>query len=74
MAQLRLELSVKEEKSLITVIELVTSRIDRTHVVANERIINGRLSTSFQSQIFSPSGSHVIYMPRGRPNANGHDK
>jgi WD40 repeat protein len=74
MAQPQVELSAEEEESLISAIEPVISRIVRTHAVAKERTIHGLLSTSFQSETFSPSGSYLIYMPGQRPRSNGNYK
>ncbi|KAE9368060.1 WD40 repeat-like protein [Stipitochalara longipes BDJ] len=74
MAQPRIELSEEEEKSLTSAIEPVISRIVRTHAVSNQRSISGRLSTSFQAELFSPSGSHLIYMPGKRPQSNDVDR
>lgn len=70
----KLQLSAKDQESLTSAIEPAIWRIIRTHAAANERTINGRLSTSFQSHVFSPSGSHLIYLPGGRPMSNGKDK
>lgn len=74
MAQPRLELSEEEERSITSAIEPIISRIVRTHAIANQRTINGRLSTSFQAEILSPSGSRLIYMPGRRPRSNDVDR
>ncbi|KAN0095085.1 WD40 repeat-like protein [Hyaloscypha variabilis] len=74
MAHTRIELSATEEKSLTSAIEPVISQIVRTHAMSNQRTINGRLSTSFQAEVFSPSGSHLIYMPSQRPRSNHVDR
>jgi WD40 repeat protein len=71
MAQPRLELSAEEEMSLTSAIEPVIERIVRAHAAAKLRTIKGRLTTSFQSEIFSPSGKYLIYMPGRSPGANG---
>jgi WD40 repeat protein len=72
-AQPRLELSTAEEKSLTSAIEPVISRIVRTHSVANQRSLYGRLQKSFQSEVFGPSGAYLIYLPGRRPRSNGSD-
>ncbi|KUJ17285.1 YVTN repeat-like/Quino protein amine dehydrogenase [Mollisia scopiformis] len=72
-AQTRIELSTEEEGRLISAIEPVISRIAKTHSVVNRKFIHGRLQGSFQSEIFSPSGSHFIYLPGNRPISNGKD-
>jgi WD40 repeat protein len=71
--QPRLELSTSEQESLTSAIEPVITRIVKTHNVANQISLNGRLQMSFQSEIFSPTGSHMIYLPGRRPNSNGSD-
>ena len=35
--------------------------------------INGRLATSFQSNVFSPSGKWMVYLPGQRPESNSVD-
>ena len=72
-AEPRVELSAAEEKSLTSAIEPVISRIVKTHNLANQRTLYGRLQKSFQSEIFSPSGAHLIYLPGRRPQSNGSD-
>ena len=74
MAKPKIELSDEEEKSLTSAIEPVVSRIVRTHAALNQLTISGRLSTSFQAELFSPSGSHLIYMPGKRPRSNDVDR
>jgi WD40 repeat protein len=74
MAQPRLELSAEEEMSLTSAIEPVIERIVRTHATAKLRTVKGRLTTSFQSEIFSPSGKYMIYMPGRWPGSNGSDR
>jgi WD40 repeat protein len=75
--------SAEEEKSLtesiqriITtiIITITISCIIRSHAVANLRTIKGRLSFSFQSELFSPSGNSLIYMPGKPPRPNGADR
>jgi WD40 repeat protein len=68
-AQTRVELSSKEEESLTSAIEPLLSRIVRTHNVANQRTLYGRLQENFQSKIFSPSGAYLIYLPGLRPRS-----
>jgi WD40 repeat protein len=68
-AQPRVELSSIEEESLTSAIEPLLSRIVRTHNVANQRTLYGRLQESFQSEIFSPSGAYLIYLPGLRPRS-----
>jgi WD40 repeat protein len=72
-AQPHVELTAAEEKSLTSAIEPVISRIIKTHNVANQKNLHGRLQTSFQSEIFSPSGKHLIYLPGKRPKSNFSD-
>lgn len=71
--QPRLELSTMEEEDLTSAIEPVISRVVKTHRVANQRTLNGRLQPAFQSEIFSPSGAYMIYMPGKRPKSNDND-
>jgi WD40 repeat protein len=68
--QHQLELSATESESLTSEIEPLISRIIKTHSISNNRTIHGRLGTSFQSEVFSPSGSHMIYLPANRPRSN----
>jgi WD40 repeat protein len=72
-AQPPVELSSAEEESLTSAIEPVISRIIKTHNVANQKNLLGRLQTSFQSEIFSPSGKYLIYLPGKRPKFNSSD-
>ncbi|KAE8447340.1 hypothetical protein EG329_010898 [Mollisiaceae sp. DMI_Dod_QoI] len=69
----QLELSAEEKKSLTSGIEPAISRIIKTHNVAKQKTLNGSLQKSFQSEIFSPSGAHLIYLPGKRPKSNGND-
>jgi WD40 repeat protein len=54
----------------------VKSMIERFHtrsrVPASSRV-NGRISTTFQSPLFSNSGDFLIYLPGDRPSSNGDD-
>jgi WD40 repeat protein len=68
-AQPRVELSSIEEESLTSTIETLLSRIVRTRNIANQRTLYGRLQESFQSEIFSPSGAYLIYLPGLRPRS-----
>jgi WD40 repeat protein len=68
-----LELSAADEKRLTEAIAPVISRIVKTHNVANQRTLYGRLQSSFQSDIFSPSGAHLIYLPSPQPKSNDSD-
>ena len=74
MAHPRIELSEEQEKSLTSAIEPIISRIVRTNAVSKQRTISGRISTSFQAEIFSSSGSHLTYMPGKRPRSNDVDE
>ena len=77
MVQPRLELSAEEDKSLTESIQriiIIISCIIRSHAVANLRTIKGRLSFSFQSELFSPSGNFLIYMPGKPPRSNDADR
>jgi len=69
----QLKLSTPESESLSSKIEPLISRIIKTHSISNKRTIHGRLGTSFQSRIFSPSGVQMIYQPGDRPRSNGND-
>ena len=71
VASPRIELSAEEGMSLTSAVEPLIERIIKRHIAANLRNICGRLETSFQSQIFSPSGKYLIYMPGQHPMANG---
>ncbi|PQE21348.1 f-box and wd40 domain protein [Rutstroemia sp. NJR-2017a BVV2] len=71
--QPRLELSTSEQESVTSAIGPVITRIVKTHNVANQISLSGRLQRSFQSEIFSPTGSHMIYLPGRRPDSNGSD-
>jgi len=44
----------------------------RSRVPSTSRL-KGRISTSFQSPLFSNSGDYLIYGPGGRPRSNGDD-
>jgi WD40 repeat protein len=68
-AQPRVELSSVEKESLTSAIEPLLSRIVRTHNVADQKTLYGRLQESFQSEIFSPSGAYLIYLPGLRPRS-----
>lgn len=68
--QHQVELSATEAGSLTSEIEPLISRIIKTHSIANNKTIHGRLGTKFQSEIFSPSGSQMIYLPGNRPRSN----
>lgn len=69
--QSNLEISTSEQESVTSAIEPIITRIIKTHKVASQRSLHGRLQTSFQSEIFSPSGSHLIYLPDQSPHSNG---
>lgn len=71
LADLTLNLSEKEIKELEDAMTPVVTRIAKKHSVANMKKIHGRLPTSFQSNIFSPSGACMIYLPGQSPPMNG---
>lgn len=48
-------------------------RIARKHAAAAKCHLHGRLATSFQSNVFSPSGDWMVYLPGDRPRFNGSD-
>lgn len=47
------------------------NRVVTKRLVADNIRIHGRLPTSFQSSIFSPSGKWMVYLPGKRPQSNG---
>lgn len=49
------------------------SRVALKHAVKDNVLLHGRLCTSFQSEIFSPSGRWVIFLPGDRPRSNDTD-
>jgi WD40 repeat protein len=74
MASPRIEISAEERMSLTSAIEPVIEGISRRHAAANLRKICGRFTSSSKSQIFSPSGNYLIYMPGKHPRSNDCDK
>ncbi|PSK57829.1 hypothetical protein B9Z65_9031 [Elsinoe australis] len=44
------------------------------HTISQHRTLKGRLLTSFQSPIFSPSGDFLLYLPGPRPPSNSDAK
>ncbi|KFX87216.1 hypothetical protein V490_08435 [Pseudogymnoascus sp. VKM F-3557] len=71
--QPRIGLSDAEEKSLTSSIEPIISRIVKIHNTTSQKTLHGRLQKSFQSEIFSPSGAHLIYLPGNSPRSNDSD-
>ncbi|TVY91903.1 Vegetative incompatibility protein HET-E-1 [Lachnellula willkommii] len=69
----RLDLSPEDEKSLSTAFEPAITNTVKTRRAASRKSLIGRLQDAFQSHIFSPSGSYLIYMPGKRPRSNGND-
>ncbi|TVY81181.1 putative WD repeat-containing protein [Lachnellula suecica] len=67
------ELSSAEEKDLTADFEPSISRAIKTHGLAKQRTLPGRLQSNFQSEVFSPSGTYLLYMPGERPHSNGND-
>jgi WD40 repeat protein len=57
------------QESLKAMIE----RIDIRSRVSPSSRLNGRISTHFQSPIFSNGGEYLIYQPNSRPESNGDD-
>lgn len=69
----RLDLSPEDEKSLSTAIEPAITNIVKTRGTTKRKSLIGRLQDGFQSNVFSPSGDYMIYMPGKRPRSNGND-
>jgi WD40 repeat protein len=47
------------------------TRVVTKHTVTDNIRIHGRLKTSFQSEVFSPTGKWMVYLPGDRPRSNG---
>ncbi|KAF4446557.1 hypothetical protein F53441_9784 [Fusarium austroafricanum] len=56
------------------ILEPVMRRTVSKHLAAGKTTISGRLTSSHQSQIFSPSGRWITYLPGERPRSNGNDQ
>jgi WD40 repeat protein len=68
-----LELSKDDIIEMTTALKSTIKRVrTRGRVPASSRL-DGRISTSFQSPLFSNSGEYLIYQPGSRPESNGDD-
>lgn len=68
-----LMLTSDEENEMRTTLRKMISRFETYHKIPASARLNGRISTSFQSPLFSNSGRHLIYLPGSRPKSNGDD-
>ncbi|KAF4336090.1 hypothetical protein FBEOM_10026 [Fusarium beomiforme] len=73
LAEAGIELSEGELIHLKGTLEPVVSRTVSKHVAASKVTIQGRLQSAFGSQIFSPSGKWMTYLPGESPESNGDD-
>lgn len=68
----KLGVNLKEEglHGLTKAFEPIVDRTIVKHMAADKSQVHGRLQTHFQSQIFSPSGKWMVYLPGKRPRSN----
>ncbi|KAM5350051.1 hypothetical protein ACJ41O_006556 [Fusarium nematophilum] len=71
LAGLGMQLKEDEQEELKTAFMPALTRVMAKQNVANNIRIHGHLQTGFQSEIFSPSGSQMVYLPGDRPYSNG---
>lgn len=63
----------EEMDELEKVIAPAVGRVVRKHGTEGTTALFGRLTTSFQSNVFSPSGAWMAYLPGKRPRSNDKD-
>jgi len=54
-------------------LKAMIEQIDIRSRVSSSRRLDGRISTHFQSPLFSNGGEYLIYLPKSRPASNGDD-
>ncbi|KZZ89401.1 WD40 repeat-like-containing domain protein [Moelleriella libera RCEF 2490] len=70
LARLGVELMRDKVQELAKGLEATIHHVVTENLVKDATTICGRLQTSFQSQVFSPSGKWMVYMPEERPPSN----
>ncbi|KAI1342299.1 WD40 repeat-like protein [Xylariaceae sp. FL0016] len=73
LAPMNVMLDEAEKQKLAELFEPVLTRVVNAHSTANRFKISGSLQTSHRSQVFSPSGRWMAYLPGSRPRSNAHD-
>lgn len=71
--ELDVDLGSEQIDELETALFPTVDRVARKQGAADMKSLQGRLTTSFQSEVFSPSGSWMVYLPGERPHSNGKD-
>lgn len=72
-AELGMTLTKDQVEELDTTLAPAIKRVAKKNLMADVARIMGRLCTSFQSEVFSPSGKWMAYLPGKRPRSNGKD-
>ncbi|KAI1038262.1 hypothetical protein LB505_012933 [Fusarium chuoi] len=73
LAEAGINLSKDELRHLDVTVGPAVSRTVSKHIAASKVTIEGRLQSALGSQIFSPSGSWMTYLPGESPVSNGDD-
>ncbi|CVK95169.1 related to serine/threonine-protein kinase pkwA [Fusarium mangiferae] len=73
LAEAGINLSKDELRHLDVTLGPAVSRTVSKHIAASKMTIEGRLQSALGSQIFSPSGSWMTYLPGESPVSNGDD-
>jgi WD40 repeat protein len=69
-----LQLSSRDSDEIQDTLKALLRRCDTCGRVGAASRLKGRISTSFQSPLFSNSGEYLIYGPDARPRSNSDDK
>lgn len=71
--ELGVDLGDEERSELEEALIPAVGRVARKQGAVGTPRLHGRLTTSFQSEIFSPSGAWMVYLPGERPHSNDTD-
>lgn len=69
----KLKLEEEEEEEIRGSLRKMISSFENYHKIPAAARLTGRISTTFQSPLFSNSGEYLIYLPDSRPISNGDD-
>lgn len=67
------QLSSQDSEEMEEALKWIMEQIDTRSRVPHSSRLNGRISTYFNSPLFSNSGDYLIYLPGLRPESNGDD-
>ncbi|KAM0201470.1 hypothetical protein ACHAQI_011263 [Fusarium lateritium] len=73
LAELGVSLDRSKTQYLETVFQPAIERLVAENMVAGKLTLKGKLVSSHESQVFSPSGQYVAYIPGKRPRSNHDD-